>query len=114
VSDPLQTITLGQAAALFGGAIVATGAFAKVISWTVSLRREIDSKAPRIDLERLQSETREALDKKASKAEVIAHAATIGEQGKTLAVIQSEVIGLGRRFDELRDMVRQLLDRGAK
>ncbi len=137
VSAPLDSITLGQAVTALSvagsAAIVLAGIWWRSARAYSSASELLKGKAEQsavdaatkkfeADLSALRESQRERcaacrkevdaeLEHKASKSEVIAHAQMLAEQGKALAVIQTEMAGIGKRVDELRDMVRQLLER---
>jgi hypothetical protein len=106
-----------------GGAVVALGGlWWRTSTVRAAYERRLDAAATRDDLARFREEMREALDHKASKAEVIQHGHLLQAQAQALATIKAELEGLSRRIDdrldatdaritELLDLVRQLLPR---
>lgn len=118
VSALLEAITIGQALGAAGGLSVAGVG----IGWVVRQNRRIDGKAEQAALEELRECQRErcaacrrevdaALERKASKAEVIEHTATLAEHRESLAAIRAEMSALSKGIDGVREDLRRLTDR---
>lgn len=126
MSALLESITLGQAvtalAAIGSAVVVVAGLWWRSARAYSSVSETLKGKAEQSAVDAMREAQRErcaacrrevdaALERKASKAEVIEHTATLAEHRESLAAIRAEMSALSKGIDGVREDLRRLTDR---